>query len=95
VLEFRAVRVSHGESDLLMRQQSGEQELFVDEILRLLHRITLDLSPQQVVCRVILFGYVTPSYFKFFQQVHTFYEAVGYRFPRSPTNLSRRSSLLS
>jgi exportin-1 len=29
-------------------QQSGEQEPFVDEILRLLHRITADLSPQQV-----------------------------------------------
>jgi exportin-1 len=31
-------------------QQSGEQEPFVDEILRLLHRITVDLSPQQVFC---------------------------------------------
>ena len=30
-------------------QQSGEQEPFVDEILRLLHRITVDLSPQQVL----------------------------------------------
>lgn len=29
-------------------QQSGEQEPFVDEILRTLHRITVDLSPQQV-----------------------------------------------
>lgn len=29
-------------------QQSGETEPFVDEILRLLHRITVDLSPQQV-----------------------------------------------
>ncbi|KAE9400788.1 hypothetical protein BT96DRAFT_965198 [Gymnopus androsaceus JB14] len=29
-------------------QQSGEQEPFVDEILRLLHRITVDLSPLQV-----------------------------------------------
>lgn len=29
-------------------QQSGEQEPFVDEILRLLRRITVDLSPQQV-----------------------------------------------
>ena len=28
-------------------QQSGESEPFVDEILRLLHRITVDLSPQQ------------------------------------------------
>jgi hypothetical protein len=36
-------------------QQSGEQEPFVDEILRLLHRITVDLSPQQVCC-VPLFG---------------------------------------
>ena len=32
-------------------QQSGEQEPFVDEILRLLHRITVDLSPQQVNLR--------------------------------------------
>lgn len=29
-------------------QQSGEHEPFVDEILRQLHRITVDLSPQQV-----------------------------------------------
>lgn len=29
-------------------QQSGEQEPFVDEILRTLHRITVDLSAQQV-----------------------------------------------
>jgi DNA polymerase III psi subunit len=29
-------------------QQSGEQEPFVDEILRSLHRTTVDLSPQQV-----------------------------------------------
>jgi exportin-1 len=29
-------------------QQSGEQEPFIDEILRNLHRITVDLSPQQV-----------------------------------------------
>lgn len=29
-------------------QQSGEQEPFVDDILRTLHRITVDLSPQQV-----------------------------------------------
>ena len=32
-------------------QQSGEQEPFVDEILRLLHRITVDLSAQQVCGR--------------------------------------------
>ncbi|CAA7265387.1 unnamed protein product [Cyclocybe aegerita] len=44
-------------------QQSGEQEPFVDEILRLLHRITVDLSPQQV---------------------HTFYEAVGYMISAQP-----------
>lgn len=29
-------------------QQSGESEPFVDEILRMLHRITIDLSPMQV-----------------------------------------------
>ncbi|KAF9264734.1 hypothetical protein L218DRAFT_200244 [Marasmius fiardii PR-910] len=44
-------------------QQSGEQEPFVDEILRILHRITVDLSPQQV---------------------HTFYEAVGYMISAQP-----------
>ncbi|TDL27514.1 hypothetical protein BD410DRAFT_782606 [Rickenella mellea] len=44
-------------------QQSGESEPFVDEILRLLHRITVDLSPQQV---------------------HTFYEAVGYMISAQP-----------
>ena len=31
-------------------QQAGEQEPFIDEILRTLHRITVDLAPQQV-CR--------------------------------------------
>ena len=34
-------------------QQSGEQEPFVDEILRTLHRITVDLSPQQVICLTV------------------------------------------
>ncbi|EKM83052.1 hypothetical protein AGABI1DRAFT_111574 [Agaricus bisporus var. burnettii JB137-S8] len=44
-------------------QQSGESEPFVDDILRSLHRITVDLSPQQV---------------------HTFYEAVGYMISAQP-----------
>lgn len=44
-------------------QQNGEQEPFIDEILRTLHRITVDLSPQQV---------------------HTFYEAVGYMIAAQP-----------
>ncbi|KAH9934873.1 CRM1 C terminal-domain-containing protein [Fomitopsis serialis] len=44
-------------------QQSGESEPFVDEILRSLHRITVDLAPQQV---------------------HTFYEAVGYMISATP-----------
>lgn len=44
-------------------QQSGEQEPFIDEILRTLHRITVDLSPQQV---------------------HTFYEALGYMIAAQP-----------
>ncbi|KAJ7738510.1 CRM1 C terminal-domain-containing protein [Mycena maculata] len=43
--------------------QPGEQEPFIDEILRLLHRITVDLSPQQV---------------------HTFYEAVGWMISAQP-----------
>lgn len=29
-------------------QQAGEHEPFIDEILRNLHRITVDLAPQQV-----------------------------------------------
>ena len=37
-------------------QQSGEQEPFVDEILRLLHRITVDLSPQQVAIPSAIIG---------------------------------------
>ena len=44
-------------------QQSQEAEPFVDEILRSLHRITIDLSPQQI---------------------HTFYEAVGYMISAQP-----------
>lgn len=44
-------------------QQQGETESFVDELLRQLHRITVDLSPQQV---------------------HTFYEAVGYMISAQP-----------
>jgi exportin-1 len=44
-------------------QQAGEHEPFIDEILRNLHRITVDLQPQQV---------------------HTFYEAVGYMISAQP-----------
>lgn len=44
-------------------QQAGETEPFIDEILRNLHRITVDLSPQQV---------------------HTFYEAIGYMVAAQP-----------
>ncbi|TFK72161.1 hypothetical protein BDN72DRAFT_957485 [Pluteus cervinus] len=54
-------------------QQSGEQEPFVDEILRMLHRITVDLSPQQV---------------------HTFYEAVGYMISAQP-NKGQQEKLIS
>lgn len=43
-------------------QQSGEQEPFVDEILRLLHRITVDLSPQQV--SIPGFGYACTNAFE-------------------------------
>ncbi|THG96616.1 hypothetical protein EW145_g7750 [Phellinidium pouzarii] len=49
-------------------QQSGEQEPFVDEILRQLHRTTVDLSPQQV---------------------HTFYEAIGYTISAQPNKLQQ------
>ena len=34
-------------------QQAGEHEPFIDEILRTLHRITVDLAPQQVSLRVL------------------------------------------
>ncbi|KAF7295071.1 Importin N-terminal domain-containing protein [Mycena indigotica] len=43
--------------------QSGETEPFIDDILRSLHRITVDLSPQQV---------------------HTFYQAVGWMISAQP-----------
>ncbi|KAK7031943.1 importin N-terminal domain-containing protein [Favolaschia claudopus] len=46
--------------------QSGETEPFVDEILRTLSRITVDLSAQQV---------------------HTFYEAVGYLISAQPNKV--------
>lgn len=35
-------------------QQSGESEPFIDELLRTLHRITVDLSPAQVRACVII-----------------------------------------
>lgn len=62
-------------------QQSGEQEPFVDEILRLLHRITVDLSPQQVLSgyySVVIHRLTVSS------KVHTFYEAVGYMISAQP-----------
>ncbi|KAF8590540.1 hypothetical protein K439DRAFT_1651189 [Ramaria rubella] len=49
-------------------QQSGENEPFVDEILRSLDHITVDLSPQQV---------------------HTFYEAVGYMIAAQPNRTTQ------
>lgn len=60
-------------------QQSGEQEPFVDEILRLLHRITVDLSPQQVYSLLLLNTFVFNKL-----QVHTFYEAVGHMISAQP-----------
>ncbi|PWO00318.1 putative CRM1-nuclear export factor, exportin [Tilletiopsis washingtonensis] len=39
-------------------QQSGEQEPFIDEILRTLHRITVDLSPLQVHTFYEAIGYM-------------------------------------
>lgn len=62
-------------------QQSGEQEPFVEEILRLLHRITVDLSPQQVSS--FLFRY-NAEHGTHDLQVHTFYEAVGYMISAQP-----------
>ncbi|KAG8879206.1 Karyopherin transporter [Tulasnella sp. 331] len=44
-------------------QQAGETEPFIDDIFRNLHRITMDLQPQQV---------------------HTFYEAIGYMVAAQP-----------
>ncbi|KAF8507263.1 CRM1 C terminal-domain-containing protein [Gautieria morchelliformis] len=49
-------------------QQSGENEPFVEEILRTLDHITVDLSPQQV---------------------HTFYEAVGYMVAAQPNRTTQ------
>lgn len=63
-------------------QQSGEQEPFVDEILRLLHRITVDLSPQQVLSNCQLFS--CDSLLTKSSKVHTFYEAVGYMISAQP-----------
>ena len=54
-------------------QQAGETEPFVDEILRGLHRITVDLSPQQV---------------------HTFYEAVGYMVSAQPNKSAQERLIL-
>lgn len=54
-------------------QQSGEQEPFIDEILRTLHRITVDLSPQQV---------------------HTFYEAVGYMIAAQPSKQTQERLIM-
>ncbi|KAK0203228.1 CRM1 C terminal-domain-containing protein [Desarmillaria ectypa] len=54
-------------------QQAGEKEPFVNEILRSLNRITVDLSPQQV---------------------HTFYEAVGYMIAAQP-NKPHQEKLLA
>lgn len=60
-------------------QQSSETEPFVDEILRLLHRITVDLSAAQVLTGLIrVFRELTKT------QVHTFYEAVGYMISAQP-----------
>jgi len=53
--------------------QSQETEPFVEEILRSLHRITVDLSPQQV---------------------HTFYEAIGYMIAAQP-NKSAQEKLIT
>lgn len=62
-------------------QQSGESEPFVDEILRLLHRITVDLSPQQACLYYRRSRCGTDISFL---QVHTFYEAVGYMISAQP-----------
>jgi hypothetical protein len=42
-------------------QQAGEHEPFIDEILRTLHRITVDLAPQQV-CRFDIIVLTTGPY---------------------------------
>lgn len=72
-------------------QQSGEQEPFIDEILRTLHRITLDLSPQQVRLGQNPLVFVSPAgsdrlltISPLYLQVHTFYEAVGYMIAAQP-----------
>jgi exportin-1 len=52
-------------------QQAGEHEPFIDEILRTLHRITVDLAPAQVSHCLLHVPVLMIA------QVHTFYEAVG------------------
>ena len=61
-------------------QQAGEHEPFIDEILRTLHRITVDLAPQQA--SLCCSGQHRCSYNM--PQVHTFYEAVGYMISAQP-----------
>ncbi|CAH7689997.1 CRM1 C terminal-domain-containing protein [Phakopsora pachyrhizi] len=58
-------------------QQVGEQEPFVDEIIRNLDKITDDLSPQQAILPDALL--MTLSI-----KVHTFYEAVGHMIAAQP-----------
>ncbi len=54
-------------------QQAGETEPFIDDILRNLHRITIDLMPQQV---------------------HTFYEAMGYMVAAQPNKPTQERLLV-
>jgi hypothetical protein len=46
-------------------QQAGESEPFIDEILRNLHRITQDLSPQQVCAGPLLLESADSLLFRF------------------------------
>jgi exportin-1 len=72
--------------------QSQETEPFVDEILRLLHRITVDLSPQQVCPPVVPRNF--SAHLMRSPQVHTFYEAVGYMIAAQP-NKAQQEKLIA
>lgn len=70
-------------------QQSGEHEPFVDEILRSLHRITMDLEAHQVCYTAFLALNASDVV-----QVHTVYEAIGYMIAAQP-NKSTQEKLIA
>ena len=65
-------------------QQPGEQQPFVEEILRLLHQIIADLSAPQV-CP---FNFLFPSQLMS-SQIQMFYEAIGYMISAQPNKVQQ------